>query len=108
MPHSCRVLLSDCYLDRLNFMPNRRAGGYEEVIGTPYTELKPDSAGIWEIAWDASTVTLCVNGATVQKKTKHSEGFNHVTVLFHGEGELSLTAFSAHSDATTWKTGIEY
>ena len=108
MPHSCRVLLSDCYLDRLNFMPNRRAGGYEEVIGTPYTELKPNSAGIWEIAWDASTVTLCVNGATVQKKTKHSGGFNHVTVLFHGEGELSLTAFSAHSDATTWKTGIIY
>ena len=108
MPRNCRVLLSDCYLDRLNFMSNRRAGGYEEVIGTPYTELKPNSAGVWQIAWDESTVTLCINGAVVQKQSKHTDGFNHVTVVFDGEGTLALKKFSAHSDAMAWKTGIEY
>ena len=108
MPHNCRVLLSDCYLDRLNFMPNEHAEGYEEVIGTPYTELKPNVTGIWEIKWDESTVTLCVNGTVIQKQSKHTDGFNHITVLFHDEGELALTAFSAHSDAMAWETGIEY
>ena len=108
MPYNCRVLLSDCYLDRLNFLPNQHAEEYEKVIGTPYTELKPNSAGVWEIKWDESNVTLCVNGTVIQKQPKHTDGFNHVTVLFHDQGELALTAFSAHSDAMAWKTGIEY
>jgi hypothetical protein len=108
MPHNCRILLSDCYLDRLNFMPNQCAEGYEDVIGTPYTALTPNDSGVWEIVWDESTITLCVNGKLVQKQPKHTNGFNHLTVLFHGEGELALTTFSAHSDAMAWETGIEY
>ncbi|MBE6612087.1 MAG: exo-alpha-sialidase [Ruminococcaceae bacterium] len=108
LPENCRILLSDCYLDRLNFMPNRRAAGYEEVIGKPYTELVPNASGEWVIEWDKSAVTLLVDDSVVHTQPKHTAGFNHVTVLFSGDGELSLTEFSAHAYEAAWGTGIEY
>ncbi len=108
LPKTCRVLLSDCYVDRLTFMPNKRTPGYEEVVGEPYMALTPTEAGTWEISWDESNVTLTVNGAVVETLPKRTVGFNHVSVVFDGEGELALTKFSAHSDEMAWDTGIEY
>ena len=109
LPENCRILLSDCYLDRLNFMPNRRAEGYDEVIGTPYLAISPKAVGCWNISWDDTSVTVSVNGEIVKCLSKNdSKGYNHLTVLFEGEGELLLTHFAAHSEAMNWDTGIEY
>lgn len=109
LPENCRILLSDCYLDRLNFMPNRRAEGYDEVIGTPYLAISPNAVGCWNISWDDTSVTVSVNGEIVKCLSKNdSKGYNHLTVLFEGEGELLLTHFAAHSEAMNWDTGIEY
>ncbi len=108
LPQNCHILISDCYVDRLTFMPNRRAPGYEGVVANPYTSLTPSEVGLWEIIWDDSTVKLFVNGEVKETLQKNTSGFNHISVVFEGDGELTLTKFSAHSDSMAWDTGIEY
>jgi len=108
MPNGCRLLLSDCYLDRLNFMPNRRDAKYDGVVGKPYLELVPHESGTWEIEWDSSEVALTVNKKEKTVLKNSTAGFNHIAVLFEDEGELTLNSFRAVSESPELVTGIEY
>lgn len=108
MPEGTSILLSDCYLDRLNFTPENRTGRYRDVVGEPYTKLTPNSSGEWTIAWDENDVSLSVGEHLVQKCEKKSDGFNHMTIMFENDGELAIECFSEHSELSDWNTGIEY
>ena len=66
LPENCRILLSDCYLDRLNFMLHFRPNQYDDSIHTLYYTLTPSAAGEWEIAWKDGVITLTVNGKAEQ------------------------------------------
>jgi hypothetical protein len=108
LPASCRILLSDCYLDRLNFMKNSRPSEYDESIHTLYHTLAPTESGVWEINWKNGMITLSVNGSeTASVPMTASEGLNHAAVLFYDKGELKITHFEAQIDGNRWDTGIE-
>ena len=109
LPENCQLLLSDCYLDRLNFMKNSRSNAYDESIGTLYHTLTPTETGIWEVAFEGGSITLTVNGNTVQTvPMTASAGLNHAAILFAGDGELRVTHFEASMTENRWETGIEY
>lgn len=108
LPASCRILLSDCYLDRLNFMKNSRSSEYDESIHTLYHTLTPTESGTWEINWKNGMITLSVNGSEAERvPMAASEGLNHAAVLFYDKGELKITHFEAQIDGNRWDTGIE-
>ncbi len=109
LPETCRILLSDCYLDRLNFMKNSRPNTYDSSIDTLYHTLIPTETGTWEIVWKNGSITLSVNGNPVQTiPMTASAGLNHAAVLFTEEGELSITHFEAKAEENRWDTGIVY
>ncbi len=109
LPENCRILLSDCYLDRLNFMMNSRPNQYDDSIHTLYHTLTPSAAGEWEIAWKNGVITLNVNGKAEQSiPMTASAGLNHLGVLFTDAGELKITHFEAKAEESRWETGIEY
>ena len=109
LPASCQILLSDCYLDRLNFMKNSRPSQYDESIHTLYHALTPTESGLWEITWRDGMITLCVNDTEVQTvPMTASTGLNHAAILFADTGELKITHFEANIDDNRWETGIEF
>jgi len=109
MPQTCRILLSDCYLDRLNFMKNSRPNQYDESIHMLYHSLTPTEAGVWEILWKDGSITLSVNGTLVQTvPMTASAGLNHAAILFTDAGEMKVTHFEAQINDNRWDTGIEY
>jgi hypothetical protein len=109
LPQDCRILLSDCYLDRLNFMLNSRPNTYDSSIDTLYHTLTPTETGTWEVSWADGSITLSVNGKPIETiPMKASAGLNHVAVLFKEEGELRITHFAAKAEDNRWDTGIEY
>lgn len=109
LPASCQLLLSDCYLDRLNFMKNSRPSQYDDSIHTLYHTLTPTEAGLWEVHWQDGMITLCVNGTDVQSiPMTSSVGLNHAAILFADAGELKITHFESKIDDNRWETGIEF
>lgn len=110
LPKNCRIVLSDCYYDRMSFLPSVHNEKYDAVFNErPFVTLTPDETGEWTVAWTANTVTLLVNGRAVQSVAKEAvDGYNHFAVVFEGEGELKLTHFAAHAEETAWDTGISY
>ncbi|MBR5312431.1 MAG: exo-alpha-sialidase [Clostridia bacterium] len=109
LPESCRILLSDCYLDRLNFMIHSRSNQYDDSIHTLYHTLTPSNTGVWEIEWKDGAITLTVNGKTEQTvPMTASAGLNHLAVLFNGAGELRITHFEAEAKDNRMETGIVY
>ena len=105
----CRVILSDCYLDRLNFMPDARPKTWDDSIGSLYTSFTVNEAGRWTITWKDGIVSLSVNGREAQSAPMNSSGgLNHFGVLFTGEGSMRITGFEAKAFDNRWKTGIEY
>lgn len=109
LPQGTKVLLSDCYIDRYTFLPSMRDSGYNDKIGKPYTEFAPTASGEWVLRWDDTAVTLLVDGNAVQTVNKaENGGFNHLTVMFDGDGELSLNHFTVKVDKADLKTDITY
>ena len=109
LPETCRILVSDCYLDRLNFMKNSRPNTYDSSIDTLYHTLTPTETGTWEIVWEDGAITLSVNGIPVQTiPMTASAGLNHAAVLFTDAGELRITHFEAKAEENRWYTGIVY
>lgn len=109
LPENCRILLSDCYLDRLNFMKNARPGTYDDSIRLLYHTLTPTETGIWEVVWDENRIALSVNGSTVQTiPMTASKGLNHAAILFTDAGELKITGFEANITQNRWETGIVF
>lgn len=110
LPAGVKVLLADCYLDRLNFVPEKRNGKYAEIVGKPYVEIEPAASGAWEIAWNADELTLTSGGETRKVCLKDwARGFNHLSILFEGEGTaLNVTKFDMQHIAGALETGIEY
>ena len=109
LPENCRLLLSDCYLDRLNFMTNSRPNTYDDSIHVLYHTLTPTETGTWEIVWDNNSISLTVNGKAVQTiLMTASAGLNHAAILFTDAGELKVTHFEAKAEENRWDTGITY
>ena len=108
LPQGTSILLSDCYLDRLNFIPENKNGAYKGVVGEPYTRLSPNAAGEWLIEWDETEIRLSVDGKQIQTCRKNTDGFNHITVLFEKDGELRIGHFHAKAEISDWDTGIRY
>ena len=110
LPAGLRLLLSDCYLDRLTFLPEKRTGKYVDVIGKPYVEIEPSSSGTWQIAWNASELTLTSGGETRKVSLADwARGFNHLSILFEGEDTaLNVTGFDMQCLRGGLETGIEY
>lgn len=109
LPEGCQLLLSDCYLDRLNFMKNSRSNEYDESIHSLYHTLTPTETGVWEVTFENGSMTLTVNGCAVQTvPMTASAGLNHAAVLFEGDGKLRVTHFEADITENRWETGIVY
>lgn len=107
-PEGCRVLLSDCYLDRANYMPGVWEERHKEFAVTADVSLCPEAAGEWVIAWDAKELRLFVNGELKETVEKGCAGYNHLTVVFEGDGELALTHYEMQAKEMAWDTGIVY
>ncbi len=108
LPGTCQLVLSDCYLDRMNFTPNARPGTWDDQLGSLYNTLTLSETGVWNVSWKDGTVTLTVNGKTTQQIPLHSApGLNHLGVLFTGDGALKITQFKAKAFKNRWETGIE-
>ena len=110
IPAGAKLLLSDCYLDRLTFLPEKRKDSHAEIIGKPYVEAELPGSGEWSITWDedALTVTSAAGKQTISMK-EWGRGFNHLTILFEGEGgEAFVRSFRMKAVRAGMKTGIEY
>ncbi|MBO4345453.1 MAG: exo-alpha-sialidase [Victivallales bacterium] len=103
-----QILLSDCYLDRLNFMENSRPNTWDDMIHVLYSSMTVSESGVWKITWKDGTITLAVNGKTVQTATMaSSQGLNHFGILFKHDGLLRIRHFEAKAFDNRWNTGIE-
>ncbi len=104
-----QILLSDCYLDRLNFMKNSRPNTWDDSIHTLYNSMPVSETGVWKISWKDGIVTLAVNGKTVQKaKMTSAQGLNHFGILFKYDGFLKIKHFEAKAFENRWDTGIVF
>ena len=109
LQEGCTILLSDCYLDRLNFMKNSRPDTWDDKIHTLYSALNVSETGVWYIEWKDGAITLTVNGKTTQGiDMTASPGLNHIGILFTDKGKLKITHFEAKAYDNRWATGIEY
>ena len=104
----CRILLSDCYFDRANFLQNARTEQYKELVGMPYDELTPNTVGEWKIIWDKESISLFVNDVLTETVKKSRAGYNHVSIVVHGEGSVFLKHFDMEAIENKWETSIVY
>ncbi len=103
-----KILLSNCYLDRLNFMPNSRANTWDDQIPVLYDAMVVSEPGVWKMVWKEGTIALEVNGKAVQTvPMASSQGLNHFGILFNGSGFLKIKHFDAKANDNRWNTGIE-
>ena len=109
LPEGTRLLLSDSYLDRATFLPENVNGEYAEYLRGVYVEASPEATGEWIIEWNEKSLALTSGGKTqTVSLDAWGKGFNHLSVLFEGEGQaLEITGF-AMSGKGGMKTGIEY
>ena len=109
IPKGVKLILSDCYLDRLTFLPEKRNGDHAGVIGKPYVETELPASGDWCIAWNTEKLEVSSPGNTHSVSlTGWGRGFNHMILLFEGEGELDIRSFGMKAHCTGMQTGIEY
>ena len=108
LPEGTRVLLSDSYLDRATFLPENVNGAYAEYLKGVYVEALPEADGEWAIEWNEKKLTLTSGGKTQTiPMDKWGKGFNHLSILFEGEGQaLEITGFTMRGKGGM-KTGIE-
>ena len=110
LPKGAKLLFSDCYLDRLNFLPEKQKDSYTDIIGKPFVELEPTAAGEWKIRWDEKGIAL-TSGEKTQTVSLNSwnRGFNHAAVLFEGDdSSMDIVGFFMRSIKSGMSTGIEY
>ncbi len=104
-----QLLLSSCYLDRLNFMENSRPKTWDDSIRALYDAVAVSEPGLWKLTWKEGKITLEVNGKTVQTaEMTLKNGVNHFGILFKGNGLLKIKHFDAKSYDNRWNTGIEF
>lgn len=109
IPEGAKLILSDCYLDRLTFLPEKRNDDHANVIGKPYVETKLPAGGDWDITWDTGKLEISSSGDSQSiSLAEWRRGFNHMILLFEGEGELDIRSFSMKAFCTGMETGIEY
>ncbi len=109
LPSNMRVILSDCYADRLTFIPRADGYNYKTALGEHLAELTPKSTGEWIIKWDSDKLCLEANGKSeVYRRNDTAEGFNHMMLVFEGQGELNISNFKMKAFETGMSTGIEY
>ncbi len=109
IPKNAKLLLSDCYLDRLTFLPEKRDNDHASVIGKPYVETELPVGGDWHITWNMEKLEIVSNVSTQSVSlTGWGRGFNHMILLFEGEGELDIRSFRMMALRTGMQTGIEY
>ncbi len=109
IPTGMRILMTDCYLDRLTFLPGDETCRYQAAVGEHLAELTPSEPGEWIIRWDANTLWLETNGqAAAFPRTDGMDGFNHMILLFEGAGDVNIKAFHMKAIESGLRTGIEY
>ena len=109
VPGSARLLLSDCYLDRLNFLPEKKQDGYADVVGKPYVEVPLHHGGDIRISWDGKSLKVTDGGRErTIPMAEGGRGFNHMIVLFEGEGNIDIRSFRMTAIREGMPTGIEY
>jgi len=110
LPSGTRILLSDCYLDRMTFLPEHRCSKYNDYIKNAFIELVPEASGQWDIQWNDIEITLTVGAQTQRVSLSDwSRGFNHLSILFEGtNAALQITTFDMEAIHIGMATGIEY
>ena len=109
IPAGAKLLLSDSYLDRLTFLPERRKNAHAGVIGKPYVEAELPEGGEWRVSWNGETMGIACGAKPRPVSLKEwGRGFNHMIILCEGEGELLIRSFRMKSVRAGMKTGIEY
>ena len=109
VPKGMKLLLTDCYLDRLTFLPEKKKDGYTDIIGRPYVEASLPNGGKWHIKWDSEKLEIRAEGETQTVSMKEwGRGFNHMILLFEGDAALDIDSFSMKAIQGGMKTGIEY
>lgn len=109
MPDGLKLLLADCYLDRMTFLPEKRNGGHADVIGKPYVETELSPCGNWHITWNEEKLALTCGGkAKTVSLAEWNRGFNHMILLFNGNGRLDISSFHMKAIRTGMKTGIVF
>lgn len=104
-----KVLFADSYLDRLTFLPEKKKGSHTEIIGEPYVESELPKGTGWHITWNAEELEITSGDQTrTVSMEEWGRGFNHMILLFEGDGELDVRAFHMKAASTGMKTGIEY
>ncbi|MBR4428153.1 MAG: exo-alpha-sialidase [Clostridia bacterium] len=104
-----KLILSDCYLDRLTFLPEKLSNGHANVIGKPYVEAELPAGSDWQIAWNSGKLEVSsTGGAQTVSLAEWGRGFNHLILLFEGEGELNIRSFGMKALCAGMGTGIEY
>ena len=109
VPESAKLLLSDCYLDRLNFLPEKKQGGYADVVGKPYMEVPLHQGGEIRISWNGESLKITGGGREQTiPMTEWGRGFNHMIVMFEGEGTVDIRSFRMTAIREGMPTGIVY
>lgn len=62
---------------------------YKELVGMPYDELTPNTAGEWKIVWDKEDISLFVNNILTDTVKKSRAGYNHVSIVVQGKEVFS-------------------
>ena len=102
-----RLLLSDCYLDRLNFLPGKN-GARADAAGKPFVEAALPRGSRWRIAWDGEKLVVAGDETRTLPLVEWGRGFNHMILLLRGRGALDVTGFHMKAVRAGMKTGIEY
>lgn len=108
VPAGAKILLSDCYLDRLNFLPEKREGRYAKIVGRPYVEAGLPAGGNWRISWDKEKLTVAGKETLTVPLRSWGRGFNHMILLFEGEGRIDIRTFHMKAVKGGMETGISY
>ena len=109
VPAGAKLLMSDCYLDRLTFLPEKRKDKYADIIGKPYVEAELSDSGEVRLAWNEDKFEITSRAGTRYISLKDlGRGFNHMILMFEGDGDVEICAFHMKAIRTGMKTGIEY
>ena len=108
VPAGTKLLLADCCLDRLNFLPEKRNGSRADIALSSCVEAELPEGGSWRIAWNKEALTINGSKTLAVSLGKWGRGFNHMILMFSGEGELNIRSFRMKALRSGMKTGIEY
>ena len=109
VPSGMKVLLSDSYPDRLTFLPEKRTGDYAQRSRELTVEAALPGLGPWKLTWNREKLTVTSGSESCDVSlTEWNRGFNHMILLFEGDGEAHIGSFRMTATQSGLKTGIEY